>query len=88
MKRPYVITPRKGERFVYDVSGGRRDYVVDLLGADGGTSCTCDDWGFRKAKALAAGEPKGSKATLCPHGEAVRIYFLQELINHLAEGET
>jgi hypothetical protein len=79
------------ERYVYAVPSERNprvSYRVDIVANAGASECSCRDWETRRWPSIKAGEPIGTRSTLCKHGEAARNFFLNGLLKRLAQEET
>ena len=84
------VIPSEGERCVYLVRSAThptRRYRVDLLAFNAATGCSCPDWGIRRLPAIQAGQPIGTRRTLCRHGILARRHFLNALLQSLAKTE-
>lgn len=84
------VRESEGERMVYIVrsaSNPKRTYRVDLTAHRGAGECICIDWGTRRFPAIKAGEPIGTRRTMCKHVILARRYFLNKLLERLAEEE-
>lgn len=80
-----------GERMCYNVpssSNPKRTYRVDLIAQGGFGECTCKDWATRRGPAIKAGEPPGTRATMCRHVILARRFFLNSLLAEMAAAES
>lgn len=91
-----LVAPIKGEvletseRMVFSVSSESRqgvEYRVDLLAEGGYSRCSCTDWNTRRWPNIKAGQPMGTRGTLCKHGILARRFFLNQLLRRMAQEE-
>ncbi len=89
MSEDLTVIPSEGEYMVYSVlsSNGKKRYRCDLLYGEGAGRCECVDWDTRRGPNIAAGEPLGTRRTLCRHLILARRFFLQGLLQRLAQQE-
>lgn len=65
---------------------GDTTYRVDLLAHGGKGQCSCRDWETRRSPAIRAGQQ--GPATRCKHVNRVREFFLNSLLEKMAQQET
>lgn len=86
----YQIT-ETGERMCYKLQSATNPkkpaYRVDLIANGGAGECSCKDWSTRRGPAIRAGEPVGTRRTLCKHAILARRHFLNGLLAELAKSE-
>ncbi len=85
------VTESPGERMCYRVQSTnpkKIPYRVDLTAHAGASECACKDWITRRWPAIKAGEPIGTRRTMCRHVILARRYFLNGLLQAMAEEET
>lgn len=80
-----------GERMCYKLQSVTKPqkpaYRVDLIANGGASECSCKDWSTRRGPAIKAGEPIGTRRTLCKHGILARRHFLNALLKELSKQE-
>ncbi len=80
-----------GDRMCFRVQSSRIpewNYIVDLTGEEGRSTCTCIDWAVRRGPAIKAGGVIGTREVMCRHVIAARNYFLNGLLASMAKSET
>lgn len=86
----YKIT-EDGDRMVYKLQSFTKPlkpaYRVDLIANRGAGECSCKDWSTRRGPAIRAGEPIGTRRTLCKHAIMARRHFLNALLVELSKAE-